>query len=138
MLPKFFCCKKKKKTHCERVNKRTQWCTFMLVKRTSQQRVFVLFTDECRFTLESDSGSQLIWRKQCTRYNQSHIVERHSYKGDGIMVWAGISRAVHIDLHVFHGGTLTGVRYRDEILDQYVHKYAAAIGPRFLLMDNNA
>ncbi|GBM81809.1 hypothetical protein AVEN_12916-1 [Araneus ventricosus] len=41
------------------------------------------------------------------------------------MVWAGISLGGHTDLHVFHGGTLTGVRYRDEILDPYVRSYAA-------------
>ncbi|GBM85103.1 hypothetical protein AVEN_135881-1 [Araneus ventricosus] len=43
------------------------------------------------------------------------------------MLWAGISLDGHIDLHVFHGGTLTGVRYRDEILDPYVRPYAGAI-----------
>ncbi|GBN39224.1 hypothetical protein AVEN_1273-1 [Araneus ventricosus] len=54
------------------------------------------------------------------------------------MVWAGISLGGHTDLHVFHGGTLTGVRYRDEILDPYVRTYAGAIGNDFILMDYNA
>ncbi|GFV66110.1 transposable element Tcb2 transposase [Trichonephila clavipes] len=44
----------------------------------------------------------------------------------------------HTDLHVFHGGTITGLRYRDEILDPYVRPYAAAIGNDFILMDDNA
>ncbi|GFX95854.1 transposable element Tcb2 transposase [Trichonephila clavipes] len=44
----------------------------------------------------------------------------------------------HTDLHVFHGGTVTGLRYRDEILDPYVRPYAAAIGNDFILMDDNA
>ncbi|GBN40837.1 hypothetical protein AVEN_274480-1 [Araneus ventricosus] len=43
------------------------------------------------------------------------------------MVWAGISLGGYTDLHVFHGGTLTGVRYRDEILDPHVRSYAWAI-----------
>ncbi|GFX32039.1 transposable element Tcb2 transposase [Trichonephila clavipes] len=34
--------------------------------------------------------------------------------------------------HVFHGGTVTGLRYRDEILDPYVRPYAAAIGKRWM------
>ncbi|GFW96426.1 uncharacterized protein TNCV_4357491 [Trichonephila clavipes] len=38
----------------------------------------------------SDSGRLLIW-KQRTRYHQSNTVERHSYRGGGILVWAGIS-----------------------------------------------
>ncbi|GFV06143.1 transposable element Tcb2 transposase [Trichonephila clavipes] len=54
------------------------------------------------------------------------------------LVWAGISLGGHTDLHVFHGGTVTGLRYRDEILDPYVRPYAAAIGNDFILMDDNA
>ncbi|GFT40416.1 transposable element Tc3 transposase [Trichonephila clavipes] len=94
--------------------------------------------DESRFTMESDSGRLLIWREQRTRYHQSNTVERHSYRGGGILVWAGISLGGHTDLHVFHGGTVTGLRYRDEILDPYVRPYAAAIGNDFILMDDNA
>ncbi|GBM62087.1 hypothetical protein AVEN_182252-1 [Araneus ventricosus] len=51
---------------------------------------------------------------------------------------AGISLGGHTDLHVFHVRTLTGVRYRDEILDPYVRPYASAIGNDFILMDDNA
>ncbi|GFV19800.1 transposable element Tcb2 transposase [Trichonephila clavipes] len=76
--------------------------------------------------------------EQRTRYHQSNTVERHSYRGGGILVWAGISLSDHTDLHVFHGGTVTGLRYRDEILDPYVRPYAAAIGNDFILMDDNA
>ncbi|GFW90941.1 transposable element Tcb2 transposase [Trichonephila clavipes] len=88
--------------------------------------------------MESDSGRLLIWREQRTRYHQSNTVERHSYRGGGILVWAGISLGGHTDLHVFHGGTVTGLRYWDEILDPYVRPYAAAIGNDFILMDDNA
>ncbi|GFX95830.1 transposable element Tc3 transposase [Trichonephila clavipes] len=76
--------------------------------------------------------------EQRTRYHQSNTVERHSYRGGGILVWAGISLGGHTDLHVFHGGSVTGLRYRDEILDPYVRPYAAAIGNDFILMDDNA
>ncbi|GFU80849.1 transposable element Tcb2 transposase [Trichonephila clavipes] len=34
--------------------------------------------------------------------------------------------------------TVTGLGYRDEILDPYVRPYAAAIGNDFILMDDNA
>ncbi|GFV86439.1 transposable element Tcb2 transposase [Trichonephila clavipes] len=85
------------------------------VSWTQQQWASVLFTDESRFTMKSDSGQ---------------VVES--------LVWAGISLGGHTDLHVFHGGTVTGLRYRDEILDPYVRPYAAAIGNDFILMDDNA
>ncbi|GFW84771.1 transposable element Tcb2 transposase [Trichonephila clavipes] len=108
------------------------------VSWTQQQWASVLFTDESRFTMESDSGRLLIWREQRTRYHQSNTVERHSYRGGRILVWAGISLGGHTDLHVFHGGTVTGLRYRDEILDPYARPYAAAIGNDFILMNDNA
>ncbi|GFS53953.1 uncharacterized protein TNCV_3761731 [Trichonephila clavipes] len=55
------------------------------VSWTQQQWASVLFTDESRFTMESDSGRLLIWREQRTRYHQSNTVERHSYRGGGIL-----------------------------------------------------
>ncbi|GFU89904.1 transposable element Tcb2 transposase [Trichonephila clavipes] len=113
------------KTSCVRSPQRTTAKEpLMLGKRTcfldAATTLPVLFTDESRFTMESDSGRLLIWREQRTRYHQSNTVERHNYRGGGILVWAGISLGVATDLHVFHGGTVTGLRYRDEILDPYV------------------
>ncbi|GFS60965.1 transposable element Tcb2 transposase [Trichonephila clavipes] len=127
-----------KKTSCVRSpERRNRLCWAREhVSWTQQQWASVLFTDESRFTMESDSGRLLIWREQRTRYHQSNTVERHSYRGGGILVWAGISLGGHTDLHVFHGGTVTGLRYRDETLDPYVRPYAAAIGNEFILMDD--
>lgn len=36
------------------------------------------------------------------------------------------------DLHVFHGETMTGVRYRDEIVDPFVYPYAGSINNDFI------
>ncbi|GBM58914.1 hypothetical protein AVEN_80714-1 [Araneus ventricosus] len=41
-------------------------------------------------------------------------------------------------LHVFERGTVTGVRYRDEILEPYVRLFRGAVGPEFILMGDNA
>ncbi|GBN40898.1 hypothetical protein AVEN_50296-1 [Araneus ventricosus] len=41
-------------------------------------------------------------------------------------------------LHVCERGTVTGVRYRDEILEPYVRLFRGAVGPEFILMDDNA
>ncbi len=43
------------------------------------------------------------------------------------MVWAGICMDDRTDLIVVAGGLLTGLRYRDEILDPVVIPFAAAI-----------
>ncbi|GBL74373.1 hypothetical protein AVEN_235342-1 [Araneus ventricosus] len=65
-------------------------------------------------------------------------VKGHSYTGGGIMVWAEISLGGHTELHMFLGGPLTAVKYRDEILDSYIRRYAGAIGEEFSLMNDNA
>ncbi|KAJ8367800.1 hypothetical protein SKAU_G00078280 [Synaphobranchus kaupii] len=54
------------------------------------------------------------------------------------MVWGGISLEGRTDLHVIANGTLTAVRYRDEILRAIVRPYAGAVGPGFLLVQDNA
>ena len=53
-------------------------------------------------------------------------------------VWAGISAQGKTDLHVIDNGTLTPLRYVNEILDVYVRPYAGAVGENFILMDDNA
>ncbi|GFS90604.1 transposable element Tcb1 transposase [Trichonephila clavipes] len=42
------------------------------------------------------------------------------------------------DLHIFKWGSVTAIRYRDEVLKSIVRLCAAAVGPTFVLMDNNA
>ena len=42
------------------------------------------------------------------------------------------------DLYIIQNGSLTGVRYRDEILDAFVRLYAGAVGQDFVFMDDNA
>ena len=54
------------------------------------------------------------------------------------MVWAGIRAQVKTDLHVIDNGTLAAERYVNEILAVHVRPYAGAIGPDFILMDDNA
>ena len=54
------------------------------------------------------------------------------------MVWEGISAQGKTDLHIIGNGTLTAVWYVNEILDVHVRTYAGAVGPDFILMDDNA
>ncbi|GFX39876.1 uncharacterized protein TNCV_2646391 [Trichonephila clavipes] len=66
------------------------------------------------------------------------ITEHHAFLGGSIMAWAGISLGYRTDLHIFKWGSVTAVRYRDEVLEPIVRLYAAAVGPTFVLMDDNA
>ncbi|GFW22681.1 uncharacterized protein TNCV_2764931 [Trichonephila clavipes] len=53
---------------------------------TPQQWSCVMFSDESRFSLQSDSRRALIWRAPGTRYLQENTIERHRYGGTGRLV----------------------------------------------------
>ena len=72
------------------------------------------------------------------RFAEVCISEHDRYGGSSVMVWAGISAQGKTDLHVIDNGTLTAERYVNEILDVHIRQYAGAIGPDFILMDDNA
>ncbi|GFV35910.1 transposable element Tcb1 transposase [Trichonephila clavipes] len=104
---------------------------------TPQQWSCVVFFDECRFSLQSDSRRTLIWRAPGTRYHQENTIERHHYGGAGWLVWRGIIFGSRTDMHV-QSVTMTGHIYRDVILEQHVRLFRGAVGAEFLFMDDNA
>ncbi|KFM74805.1 Transposable element Tcb1 transposase, partial [Stegodyphus mimosarum] len=83
-----------------------------------QQWACVMFSDESRFSLQSDSRPTFIWRASSTHYHQENIIERHRYGGAGVLVWGGIILGSRTDLHV-RIGTMTRQIYRNVILEQH-------------------
>ncbi|GFV55428.1 transposable element Tc1 transposase [Trichonephila clavipes] len=98
----------------------------------------VLFTDEVRFSLSSDSHRILIWREQRSRNHTSNITEKDRNGGCGVLVWGGIMLGSRTDLHIFDAGSVNGTRYCNEILLPYVRLFRGAMGLQFLFMDDNA
>ncbi|GFU64909.1 transposable element Tcb2 transposase [Trichonephila clavipes] len=98
----------------------------------------VLFTDESRFSLSSDSHRILIWRERGSRNHPSNIIERDRYGGCGVLVWGGIMLGSRTDLHIFDAGSVNGTRYCNQILLLYVRLFRGAMGLQFLFMDDNA
>ncbi|GFX47037.1 transposable element Tcb2 transposase [Trichonephila clavipes] len=98
----------------------------------------VLFTDESRFCLSSDSHRILIWRERGSRNHPSNIIERDRYGGRGVLVWGGIMLGSRTDLHIFDAGSVNGTRYCNEILLPHVRLFRGAMGLQFLFMDDNA
>ncbi|GFU96032.1 transposable element Tc3 transposase [Trichonephila clavipes] len=98
----------------------------------------VLFTDESRFTLSSDSHRILIWTERGSRNHPLNIIERDRYGGRGVLVWGGIMLGSRTDLHIFDAGSVNGTRYCNEILLPYVRLFRGAMGLQFLFMDDNA
>ncbi|GFX78650.1 transposable element Tcb1 transposase [Trichonephila clavipes] len=69
---------------------------------TPQQWSCVMFSDESRFSFQSDSRRTLIWRAPGTRYHQEPIItiERHRYGVAGWLVWGGMILGSRTNLHV--------------------------------------
>ncbi|KFM64981.1 Transposable element Tcb1 transposase, partial [Stegodyphus mimosarum] len=119
---------------------------------TPQQWACVMFSDESRFNLQSDSRRTFIWRAPGTRYYQENIIERHRYGGAGLLVWGGMNDTVYggegvlvwgeiilgsgTDLHV-QMETLTSQIYGNLFLEQHVCLFRGAMGAQFVFMDDN-
>ncbi|GFX64723.1 transposable element Tcb1 transposase [Trichonephila clavipes] len=94
-----------------------------------------MFSDESRFSLQSDSRWILIWRAPGTRYHHENTTERHRYGGAGWLIWGGIILGSRAALHV-QSVTMTGHIYRDVILEQHVRLFRGAMGAEFLFTDD--
>ncbi|KAL0152204.1 hypothetical protein M9458_051927 [Cirrhinus mrigala] len=94
--------------------------------------------DERRFTLSTCDRRDRVWRCRGERSAACNILQHDRFGSGSIMVWGGISLEGCTALHVLARGSLTAIRYRDEILRPLVRPYAGAVGPGFLLMQDNA
>ncbi|GFV67133.1 transposable element Tcb2 transposase [Trichonephila clavipes] len=56
----------------------------------------------------------------------------------GVMVWAGFMMDDRTDLHLLYTGSVIAQRYRGGVLEPYVRLFRGAVGPGFILMDDNA
>ncbi|GFW26762.1 transposable element Tcb1 transposase [Trichonephila clavipes] len=122
-----------------RGQKTARWWSVCTTPARDNEWGRVLFTDESRFSLSSDSHRILIWREQ----GEAAIIPRTSLKGDryggrGVLRLRGIMLGSRIDLHTFDAGSVNGTRYCNEILLPYVRLFRGAMGLQFLFMDDNA
>ena len=98
----------------------------------------VLFTDESRFCLDFHDGRRRVWRQKNERFKNCCVAEHDRFGGGSVMVWGDINYDGSTGLYVIRNGSLTGIKYRDEILTPIVSLYVGAIGNDFILMDGNA
>ncbi|GFV02257.1 transposable element Tcb1 transposase [Trichonephila clavipes] len=99
----------------------------------------VLFTDESRFSLSSDSHRILIWRERGSRNHPSNIIERDGVWRSRCSRLGEASCLVVVQtFHIFDAGSINGTRYCNEILLPYVRLFRGAMGLQFLFMDDNA
>ncbi|KAI4898896.1 hypothetical protein NFI96_004812 [Prochilodus magdalenae] len=103
-----------------------------------RHRCLVLFTGESRVYLSTCDRRDRLWRRRGECYAACNIVQHDRFGGGSVMAWGGISLEGRTDLYRLDTGTLTAIRYRDEILGPGVRPYAGAVGPGFLLVHNSA
>ena len=88
---------------------------------TWTQNDWALFTDESSFCVDFTDRHARVWRMPNERFAPVCVAEHDRFGGGSVIVWAGISTQGKTDLHVIDNGTLTALRYVNEILDVYVH-----------------
>ena len=98
----------------------------------------MLFTDKSKFFIDFTDQRARVWRARSERFAPVCVAEHDRYGKGSDMAWARISIQGKLDIHTIENGTLTTVRYVNEILDIYIRPYAGAIGADCILMDDNA
>ncbi|UYV63297.1 hypothetical protein LAZ67_2003685 [Cordylochernes scorpioides] len=113
---------------------RLEWCRARSTWMTEWHRV--VFSDESRFCLSSDSRRVRVWRRRGERSNPAAIVERPTVRQRVIMVWGAIvydSRSPLLRIQ----GTMTAQRYVDDVLRPVTLPYLQGV-PNALYQQDNA
>ncbi|UYV63657.1 hypothetical protein LAZ67_2005199, partial [Cordylochernes scorpioides] len=113
---------------------RLEWCRARWTWMTEWHRV--VFSDESRFCLSSDSRRVRVWRRRGERSNPAAIVERPTVRQRGIMVWGAIAYDSRSPLLRIQG-TMTAQRYVDDVLRPVTLPYLQGV-PNALYQQDNA
>ncbi|UYV61902.1 hypothetical protein LAZ67_1007025 [Cordylochernes scorpioides] len=114
--------------------KRLEWCRARSTWMMEWHRV--VFSDESRFCLSSDSRRVRVWRRRGERSNPAAIVERPTVRQRGIMVWGAIAYDSRSPLLRIQG-TMTAQRYVDDVLRPVTLPYLQGV-PNALYQQDNA
>ncbi|UYV83854.1 hypothetical protein LAZ67_X000432 [Cordylochernes scorpioides] len=113
---------------------RLEWCRARSTWMTEWHRV--VFSDESRFCLSSNSCRVRVWRRRGERSNPAAIVERPTVRQRGIMVRGAIAYDSRSPLLCIQG-TMTAQRYVDDVLRPVPLPYLQGV-PNALYQQDNA
>ncbi|UYV68379.1 hypothetical protein LAZ67_5004158 [Cordylochernes scorpioides] len=113
---------------------RLEWCRARSTWMTEWHRV--VFSDESRFCLSSDSRRVRVWRRRGERSKPAAIVERPTVRQRGLMVWGAIAYDSRSPLLRIQG-TMTAQRYVDDVLRPVTLPYLQGV-PNALYQQDNA
>lgn len=97
----------------------------------------VLFSDESRFGLTSDSRRVRVWREPGHAARLAFLQEVVPYQGGTVMFWGGIMHGYRTPL-IHIPETLTGNIYLENVIRPIVLPRSEEFGPNFIFMDDNA
>ncbi|UYV76907.1 K02A2.6-like [Cordylochernes scorpioides] len=112
---------------------RLEWCRARSTWMTEWHRV--VFSDESRFCLSSDSRRVRVWRRHGERPNPAAILERPTVRQRGIMVWGAIAYDSRTPLLRIQG-TMTAQRYFDDVLRPVTLPYLQGVHNALYQQDN--
>ena len=113
---------------------RLEWCQTRATWMTEWRNV--VFSDESRFCLSSDSRRIRVWRRRGDRSNPAVTVERPTARQRGIMVWGAIAYNSMSPL-VRIQGTMRAQRYVDNVLRPVAIPYLQGM-PNAIFQQDNA
>ncbi|UYV71629.1 hypothetical protein LAZ67_8003963 [Cordylochernes scorpioides] len=113
---------------------RLEWCRARSTWMTEWNRV--VFSDESRFCLSTDSRRVRVWRRRGERSDPAAIGERPTLRQRGIMVWGAIAYDSRSPLLRIQG-TMTAQRYVDDVLRPVTLPYLQGV-PNALYQQDNA
>ncbi|UYV60755.1 TAT [Cordylochernes scorpioides] len=113
--------------------RRLEWCRARSTWMTEWHRV--VFSDESRFCLSSDSRRVRVWRRRGERSNPAAIVERPTVRQRGITVWGAIAYDSSSPLLRIQG-IMTAQRYVDDVLRPVTLPYLQGVPNVFYQQDN--
>lgn len=97
----------------------------------------VLFSDETRFGLESDSRRERVWRGPGRLERLNFAREIVPYQGGTVMFWGGIMYGRRTPL-VLIERTMTGTIYAENIIEPIIQPLRTEFGENFIFQDDNA
>ena len=115
---------------------RLTWCRYYLRFRI-QDFANILFTDESRFHLDSSDGRSRAYRRVGERYADACVIQRQSFGGGSAIVWGGIIAHSRTPLVVL-AGNMTGIRYRDGIVQPNLIPFIQAQANNVTFQQDNA
>lgn len=102
----------------------------------------VVFSDECRFVVNSIDNRVRVWRPRDQRFNNRYVLQQDAWPAQSVMLWGAfignrMLGPVFFDLQPGRGGGVTSQRYINQVLQPVVVPFFAR-RRRCLFQQDNA